>query len=72
MEEFVADVLKPMYAAKSISREDYKWIMHKAINKILEMAAAKGGDTFVTSRRRPKIRDLVEKYIRLRRDGSRS
>ncbi|KAK9903424.1 hypothetical protein WJX75_005208 [Coccomyxa subellipsoidea] len=69
-EKFVADFLKPMYADKSISREDYKWIMQKSINKILELATAKGSDNFLSSKRKPKIEVLIEKYVQLRKDGA--
>ena len=69
-EKFVADFLKPMYADRSISREDYKWIMQKSINKIVELATAKGSDNFLSSKRKPKIEVLIEKYVQLRKDGA--
>ncbi len=72
MEKIVAEVLKPMYADKDISKEDYKWVMQKSISKILELASEKGGDKILSSRRRPKLEVLVEKYVKLRqKDGSR-
>lgn len=70
VEKFVADFLKPMYADKTISREDYKWIMQKSINKTLEMANAKGGEHFLSSKRKPKIEVLIEKYVQLRKDSA--
>ncbi len=69
MEKLVADFLKPLYAEKSISKEDYKWVMQKSIHKILELASEKGGEKILSSKRRPKLEVLVEKYVKLRQSG---
>lgn len=70
MEKIVAEVLKPLYAEKDISKEDYKWVMQKSISKILILASEKGGDKILSSKRRPKLEVLVEKYVKQRKNGS--
>jgi hypothetical protein len=64
VQDFVAEVLKPLYAARSISKEGYKHVMSKAIANVLAHSSLKPGEPFMGSKRRAKIRELVDKYVK--------
>jgi hypothetical protein len=65
-----AIVKKVLYEAKTLSREDFRTICKKAVEKVIVEWRTKKQATesltvneFITSKRRAKIRGLVEKYI---------
>ena len=64
VQDFVADVLKPLYASRSISKDEYKHIMAKAVANVLTHTSLKPGEPFMSSKRRGKIQDLVLKYVK--------
>jgi hypothetical protein len=63
--EYVAEVLRPLYKAQKVSREGYKLVMQKAVDKVLAHSQPRGpGEPFLSAKRRAKIEDLVHKYLR--------
>lgn len=60
----MADVLKPLYAARAISKDCYKHVMAKAVANVLTHSSLKPGERFMGSKRHAKIRELVEKYVK--------
>ena len=64
VQDFVAEVLKPLYAARAISKEGYKHVMAKAVGNVVTHSSLTPGEPFMSSKRRRKIRDLVDKYVK--------
>ena len=71
MRAFVRSLLRPHYKSKAISHGTYDDLTAKATRKVLERSGAaknssdKGTDAkrFLTSQRRAKIGDIVEKLV---------
>ena len=66
--EYVKTLLKPLYTAKRITKEQFKLVVEKSANKVAEQAADAGSGPFLTDKRQAKVRALVEKYLK-RHDG---
>ena len=63
--EYVAEVLKPLYKARQVSKEGYKLVMQKAVDKVLAHSLPRGpGEPFLSAKRKAKIEDLVHKYLK--------
>ena len=62
--DYVGEVLQPLYASKTISKEDYKLVAQKACENVLANTQPRPpGEAFLTPKRKAKIRDLVQKYV---------
>ena len=64
MTEYVKSLLKPLYAAKRISKEQFKLVVEKSANKVVEQAGEAGGVPFLSEKRQAKICALVNKYLK--------
>lgn len=65
MRDYVAEVLKPLYASKSITKEGYKHVAQKACENVLaNTKPPPPGEAFMTPKRKAKIRELVQKYVK--------
>ena len=54
--DYISSLLKPMYRAKRLSKEDCKWVTHKATAKVAEHGPSESGSThFMSSKRKLKV-----------------
>ena len=67
---FVSSFLTPLFKANKMSKEDFKWVSRKSVNKVLEGSKGKHAEGFMSSEREGKIRKLVEGYIKARKRGA--
>lgn len=60
---YVAELLKPRFKANSISKEGYKWVVRKTVEKVAASATGSAGGEFLTEPRKAKIGKVVEHYV---------
>ncbi|KAK9805594.1 hypothetical protein WJX72_006757 [[Myrmecia] bisecta] len=68
VQTYVTKQLKALYQRKEISKDDYKWVAKKATDKVLRESEPPLGE-FMTSKRKHKVKELVEKYVKQRKAG---
>ena len=55
--DYVSSLLKPMYRAKRLSKEDCKWVTAKATAKVAEHGPSESGSRhFMSTKRKLKVR----------------
>lgn len=64
VKEFVASLLKPKFAQRSIDKEQYKWVAKKSVENVLKSSTLEPGKPFMDSKRKNAIAVLVDKYIK--------
>lgn len=67
--EYVKALLKPLYADKRISKEQFKLVVEKSVNRVAAQAADAGSGPFLTDKRRAKVSALVDKYVKMHAGG---
>jgi len=67
--EYVKALLKPLYADKRVSKEQFKLVLEKSVNRVAGQAADAGSGLFLTDKRKAKVRALVDKYLKLHAGG---
>ena len=67
---FVSSILTPLFKAHKLSKEDFKWVSRKSVNKVIENHKGKPGEGFMSAEREVKIRKMVEGYIKARKRGA--
>ncbi|KAJ7536242.1 hypothetical protein O6H91_12G061900 [Diphasiastrum complanatum] len=67
--DYVANLLTPLYKTRKIQKDDYKLIVKKTVAKVMERDAPQGIipdiTDFLNSKRKTKIRALVDRYIEM-------
>lgn len=65
--DYVVQLLNPLYKTKRLSKEDFKAIVKKAVQKVMERETAKDDESsieeFLSIKRKLKIRALIDKYV---------
>lgn len=53
--EYIGGLLKPLYVAKRLSREELKTVARKAADKVAATATCPLGEAFLTDSRKEKV-----------------
>ncbi|KAL3151309.1 hypothetical protein ABBQ38_013146 [Trebouxia sp. C0009 RCD-2024] len=64
---YVGDLLKPRFKSNMITKEDYKWIIRKTVDKVASSSTSASGAEFLTDKRKAKIAVMVEHYVSQRK-----
>ncbi|KAL0040091.1 hypothetical protein WJX79_005960 [Trebouxia sp. C0005] len=64
---YVGELLKPRFKSNAISKEDYKWVVRKTVEKVAASATGVSGGEFLNEKRKVKINQLVEHYVSQRK-----
>lgn len=64
---YVGELLKPRFKSNAISKEDYKWVVRKTVEKVAASATGASGGEFLNEKRKVKINQLVEHYASQRK-----
>lgn len=69
--DYIGSLLKPMYRAQRLSKQDCKWVTQKATSKVAEHGrTGASGHNFMSSKRKLKIKELVDRYIKAKTSKS--
>lgn len=61
MADYIGSLLKPMYRAQRLSKQDCKWVTHKATAKVAEHGrTGASSHNFMSSKRKLKVSVLLE------------
>ncbi|PRW44477.1 lysine-specific histone demethylase 1-like protein 3 isoform A [Chlorella sorokiniana] len=61
--KFVEECLEKPYKTKVITKEEWKTICKKAVDRVASIANPVPGETFLDDRQKGKIKELVKKYV---------